>query len=152
MLGQVLCQSPVEDEEAGFGAPLYGALALFNQQHHLTPPRSPNNVVMCKIWNVVGIDQVGRDSGINVEEDDQYGVEALEACQKLRSNMVRLGTDGYEKHQPVLHLKSPNGFKVHQSSGTKVFALAMLAAMGRTRANVVQSQYHHQQHEPIPGP
>jgi hypothetical protein len=37
---------------------------------------------MGKFWYIVGIYEVRLNRRIDIEEDDQYGVEALETCQE----------------------------------------------------------------------
>ena len=37
---------------------------------------------MGKFWYIVGIYEVRLHRRIDIEEDDQYGVEALETCQE----------------------------------------------------------------------
>jgi hypothetical protein len=61
---------------------LYGALALFDEQNHLAPPYSPHDIVMGKFWYIVWIYEVRLNRRIDIEEDDQDGVEALEICQE----------------------------------------------------------------------
>ena len=73
-------QSPVQYKQAGLGAPLYGTHALFGDYHHLTPPYSPYNIGMGKLWYVARIYEVGLASRIGIEEGDQDGVDALNVC------------------------------------------------------------------------
>jgi hypothetical protein len=91
---------------------LYGAFALFDEQNHLAPPYSPHDIVMGKFWYIVGIYEVRLNRRIDIEEDDQYGVEALEICQERWSGsdqeVTGLGAYGYEEHEPVLDLKPPD--------------------------------------------
>ena len=70
-------QSPVQYKQAGLGAPLYGAHALFDDCHHLAPPCSPCNIGVGKLRYVARIYEVGLASRIGIEEDDQDRVDAL---------------------------------------------------------------------------
>jgi hypothetical protein len=87
---------------------LYSAFALFDEQNHLAPPYSPHDIVMGKFWYIVRIYEVRLNGRIDIEEDDQYGVEALETCQERWPGVIRLGAHGYEEHEPVLDLKPPD--------------------------------------------
>ena len=104
-------QSPVQYKQAGLGAPLYGAHALFDDCHHLTPPYLPYNIGMGKLWYVARIYEVGLASRIGIEEGDQDGVDALDIYQ-LSSVADALGTHRDEEHEPVLDLKPEKSFKM----------------------------------------
>jgi hypothetical protein len=78
VLRKILRQSPVEYKQASLGPPLHGAFALFDKQYHLAPPYPPDLIVVGKFWYIIRIYEVGLDSRIDIEEDDQDRVEALE--------------------------------------------------------------------------
>jgi hypothetical protein len=46
---------------------------------------------MGKFWYIVGIYEVRLNRRIDIEEDDQYGVEALETCQERWSGGDQAG-------------------------------------------------------------
>ena len=63
---------------------------------------------MGKFGYIVRIDEVRLNRGIDIEKDDQDGIEALETGQERRPLVIRLGAHSYEEHEPVLDLKPPD--------------------------------------------
>jgi hypothetical protein len=63
---------------------------------------------MRKFWYIVRIYEVCLNRSIDIEKDDQDGVDALETSQERWSRVIRLVAHSYEEHEPVLDLKPPN--------------------------------------------
>ena len=74
---QILCESPVEQQETCFGAPLNSTHALFDKEDGFATPSSLIDFLGCQFHRVCWINEVGADFEVDVEKYNEDGVEAL---------------------------------------------------------------------------
>ena len=82
ILRQILSQPPIEEEQTTLSSPLNRTHALFHQENGFGSPRPDLDIMRRQMWNIIRIDQVGLDIGVDVEKSNQNGVQALDRRQK----------------------------------------------------------------------
>lgn len=76
VLRKILRQTPVQYKQARFRSPLYSAHALLNQKHSFASPCPLLDVLLCQVRHIVRRNEVCVDSCIDIEKDDENGIEA----------------------------------------------------------------------------
>lgn len=77
VLGEVLSEAPVEQEQTAFTAPLDGTHALLDEKDGFGSPGTFTDLFRRQFDGVGRVDQVGVDIKIDIEEDDEDRVQAL---------------------------------------------------------------------------
>lgn len=104
VLGQVLCQTPEEEQKTGFASPLNGAHALLYEQYRFRPPSTLVNLMRCQVDGMFRVDKIRANVQIDVKEHDEDGVETLP--WSVRSPMgIQEYSYSEEQHQPVFGLE-----------------------------------------------
>ena len=100
-LVQILRQSPIQEQEARLASPLHSTHALFNKQDGLRAPCSLLHLLRCEIDGVCRVDEIGGHCSVDIEEDNEDYVQALETCVSQVARALQLWDSYCQEEHPI---------------------------------------------------